>query len=51
MRHGETMREISNTAARRAEMLWTIGVADNDLLEPNLRWTPPDRRSSPVTMG
>ena len=32
MRHGETMRYLSNTAAQRAEMLRTSGVADLEAL-------------------
>jgi glycine cleavage system P protein (glycine dehydrogenase) subunit 1 len=32
MRHGETMRYVPNTAAQRAEMLRTIGVADLEAL-------------------
>ncbi len=32
LQHGETMRYISNTAAQRAEMLRTVGVADLEAL-------------------
>ncbi len=45
MRHGETMRYLSTTAAQRVEMLRTIGVGDVEALIERI----PPRRGSVVT--